>query len=106
MEASAKKQEQKISEESVQKADNQIDSIKESINKDLDTREVDADDNTKKLPEEKEKNKGLEHTYYSDMSDAMGSNEPATISELLRKDRYKKKEKEVFKNKHFRSAMK
>ncbi len=35
---------------------------------------------------------GIEQTYYSDLSDAMGSNEPATMSELLRKARFEKKQ--------------
>ncbi|MCI5051468.1 MAG: peptidoglycan-binding protein [Candidatus Pacebacteria bacterium] len=41
---------------------------------------------------EKDKTKGVGQTYYSDLSSAMGANEPATMSELIRKSRFEKKE--------------
>lgn len=34
---------------------------------------------------------GVEHTYYSDLSNAMSSNEPATMSELIKRSRHEKK---------------
>ncbi len=87
----------KIEKPIVDKKSDTIDSIKESIKSDLDQNPgEELDENTKKLLEEKEKKKGIEQTYYSDISNAMGSNEPATMSELLRKSRFEKKEKEIF----------
>ncbi|MFT6911000.1 MAG: hypothetical protein ACJAU8_000220 [Candidatus Paceibacteria bacterium] len=38
---------------------------------------------------------GIEQTYYSDLSNAMSSNEPATMSELIRKSRFEEKEKKA-----------
>ncbi len=50
-----------------------------------------------KNPEEVEKSrkKGIEETYYSDLSQAMGANKPETVAELLERDRFEKKEKEI-----------
>lgn len=88
------------SETESQKKEN-IDSIKKSIAGKLDTsknlnKDNVLDEQTKKLLSEKEQKKGVEHTYYSDLSSAMGSNEPGTMSELLKKARFEKKSKEIF----------
>ena len=40
-------------------------------------------------------NTGIEQTYYSDLSKAMSSNEPATMSELIRKSRFEEKESKI-----------
>ncbi len=53
------------------------------------------DENTKNLIEKQEKKKGIEETYYSDLSEAMGSNKPETMYELLEKAKYEKKEKTI-----------
>lgn len=85
-------------ENTSEQKENSIDLIKESIKKKIDNNEntKDLDEDTKELLEKKEKMKGIEHTYFSDMSEAMGSNKPSTMSELLRKARYDQKEKEIF----------
>ncbi len=41
------------------------------------------------------KNTGVTQTYYSDLSTAMGANEPATMSELIQKSRFEAKEKKI-----------
>ena len=83
-----------------------IDSLKDSIFAELGTKqkkdspEVQKDEifdeQTKKLINQKEKTKGIEQTYYSDLSRAMGANKPGTMSELLEKARYEKEEKKIF----------
>jgi len=45
--------------------------------------------------EETKKARRVDQTYYSDLSNAMGSNEPATMSELLRRSRFENKEKAI-----------
>src|SRR5690606_37498221 len=37
----------------------------------------------------------VEQTYYSDLTNAMGSNEPATMSELIQKSRFEEKESRI-----------
>lgn len=41
------------------------------------------------------KDTGVGQTYYSDLTTAMGSNEPATMSELIRKSRFEEKESKI-----------
>ncbi len=53
------------------------------------------DENTKKLIEKQEKKKGIGETYYSDLSSAMDSNKPETMSELLEKARFEEKEGKI-----------
>lgn len=62
-----------------------MDSIKNDIAHDLET------------PSESQvsKNHGVEQTYYSDLSNAMKSNDPAMISELIQKSRFEKKESRI-----------
>lgn len=82
-----------------------IDSIKESISADLSNEQLGIknetvkgdviDENTKKLLEQQEKKKGIEQTYYADLSQAMGSNKPETMSELIEKAKYEKKENKI-----------
>lgn len=48
---------------------------------------------------------GLGQTYYSDLSKAMSSNEPATMSELIRKARFEEREKKVLSPKSRRNII-
>ncbi len=89
-------------QETEEEKQSKINSLKESIfgtlkggKEDISPDEV-LDENTQKLLEEKEKAKGMGETYFSDLADAMGSNKPATMSELLEKARFEKAEKKVF----------
>jgi len=49
----------------------------------------------KKEIQEHATTKGVEHTYYDDLSSAMGANDPRTMSELLEKSRREEKEKVI-----------
>lgn len=60
----------------------EINSLKESIHKDLQKHEAVAA-------------RGVEQTYYADVSGAMGSDQPATMAELLQKARFEEKEKSI-----------
>lgn len=50
-------------------------------------------------------NTGIGQTYYSDLSTAMGANEPATMSELIKKSRFEKKEAAILSPKSKRNIM-
>ena len=60
-------------------------SLKQDIESDLQQEEVAST----------RKNTGVGQTYYSDLTKAMGSNEPATMSELIRKSRFEEKEAKI-----------
>ncbi len=75
-----------------------VEDLKKSINEDLrapilrdQDREKKDDVQIARLLEKKEKAKGVGQTYYGDLSSAMGSNNPKTMSELLQKARQEKK---------------
>ncbi len=93
-----------ISEKKQEKQEKQeeevsIDSIRESIQQELTSsqkQEGVIEKQTEKLLKEKEKKRGVEQTYYSDLSQAMGANRPETMSELLQKAKFEKQEKEIF----------
>lgn len=94
-----------VSKEEVKKDSSEdiVASIKDSINEDLrhpllkDKVSAEKLDEvqTAKLLEEKKKAKGVGQTYYSDLSTAMGSNNPATMSELIKRARREKKIKSI-----------
>lgn len=64
-----------------------VDSLKADIKSDFDS--APKEEKTKdSIPS----NTGVGQTYYSDLSKAMGANEPATMSELIKKSRFEKKE--------------
>ncbi len=102
MAAIDKKQQTERPDKKEKKDATSVESIQKSIQADFEkipneiNKDNVLDDQTKKLLSEKEQKKGIEQTYYSDLSQAMGSNEPATMSELLRKARFEKKAKEIF----------
>lgn len=64
----------------------------ETLMNDLRT-SIDSDFET---PEENNiRRKGVENTYYEDVSEAMGSNDPKTMSELIQKSRFEEEETKI-----------
>ncbi|MGB0925192.1 MAG: hypothetical protein ACPGTS_00610, partial [Minisyncoccia bacterium] len=86
-----------------------LESIKNSIHAELSgstsAEKTPENEQTKKLLDEKEQAKGVEQTYFSDLSSTMGSNEPATMSELLQKAKYEKTAKEILSPRSKRNMM-
>lgn len=64
-------------------------SLKADIKSDFDR---DSGEGIENSHEETKTSAGVGQTYYSDLSKAMGANEPATMSELIKKSRFEKKE--------------
>ncbi|MCA9353011.1 peptidoglycan-binding protein [Patescibacteria group bacterium] len=72
-----------------------IASLKQDIESGMNTDRTAENQNTAEEQPSQQTNKGVEHTYYSDLSRAMNSNEPATMSELIRKSRFEESERKI-----------
>lgn len=78
-------------------------SIKSDINSEF--TKAPTKDNTQEKKSGISANTGIGQTYYSDLSTAMGANEPATMSELIKKSRFEKREAAILSPKSKRNLM-
>lgn len=78
-----------------------VKSLKEDIKSEFDKDSLEGVKNNKETPA----SIGVGQTYYSDLSKAMGANEPATMSELIKKSRFEKKESMILSPKSKRNIL-
>lgn len=92
-----------IDESASQNHENILASIKADINSEFDV--VSGEKKIKEQEPEISSKTGVGQTYYSDLSTAMGANEPTTMSELIKKSRFEKKEAAILSPKSKRNLM-
>jgi peptidoglycan hydrolase-like protein with peptidoglycan-binding domain len=71
------------------------DALVASLKNDIQSELKDAKGEASVVKNNRPTDTGIKQTYFSDLSSAMGSNEPATMSELLSKSRFEKKEAKI-----------